>query len=325
MSFRLRIEHVETRGRETVIRGRLIEGCYFGPQTIRVKDTMGNERKAPILAHSLIEPKAWPVTADHETQLVLHLPPAPFDIDLNSPVEGLGSVALGKGSTDLASELSNPLFWGIFSDLHMASDTMEQPVRELLGLSEEEVNTYYKGVLEPLINSTAWPVFPLDIDGNRYVEIEWSGGAECQERVWIGAKASGERALLGYNSGHFSLPGLRPSELVWLLDRLRDTPAHPAAGLLLMPMCYLPEPNAPLTERLAGLCARIPGANPTLAGTAATSMIERCTVPAATWERKPRYGWCSSWAYSQRNPQSPMSILAEADFGFIDQFFCEVK
>src|SRR5262245_37092286 len=57
MSFRLRIEHVETRGRETVIRGRLIEGCYFGPQTIRVKDTMGNERKAPILAHSLIEPK----------------------------------------------------------------------------------------------------------------------------------------------------------------------------------------------------------------------------------------------------------------------------
>jgi len=46
-------------------------------------------------------------------------------------------------------------------------------------------------------------------------------------------------------------------------------------------------------------------------------------VPNAKWERRPHFGWCSNWQYSQRNPESPMSVLAEAEFGFIDQFWGE--
>jgi len=77
-------------------------------------------------------------------------------------------------------------------------------------------------------------------------------------------------------------------------------------------------------KKLATLCARIPGANLKLAGTMAANMIERQMVPDAKWERRPHFGWCSNWRYSQRNPESPMSVLTATEFGFIDQFFSEV-
>ena len=83
---------------------------------------------------------------------------------------------------------------------------IERPYEEFLGLSQDEVNGYHTQVLSPHIDSPAWPIFTLQIDSDRYVEIEYAGGAEYQDRVWIGSRASGQRALLGYNSGHFSLP-----------------------------------------------------------------------------------------------------------------------
>jgi hypothetical protein len=88
MSFRLQIDNVENLGGETCIRGRLIEGAYFGPQSIRVKDSTGKSRTATILSHELINPQDWPVTADHGTQLVLHIAKSssPFIIDAGSPV-----------------------------------------------------------------------------------------------------------------------------------------------------------------------------------------------------------------------------------------------
>ena len=327
MSFRLRIESIENLGGEVRIRTRLIEGVYFGPQSIRLKDTMGNWRTAIIVGHTLINPQDWPVTADHHTQLELSIatPRPPFAIDIDSPIEGMGSVALRQDSIDLSIELSNPLFWGNFSTLCMASEAIERPYEEFLGLSQNDVNNYYTDFLSPLLHSVAWPVFPLEIDSDRYVEVEWASGVEFQDRVWIGSRASAHRALLGYDSGHFSLPGLRPNELVWLLERLGQTSAHPASGLLLVSMCYVPEPDTLLTERLTSLCARIPGARFELAGTMAANMVERQLAPAgARWERKAGLGWCSTWMYSQRNPQSPMSVLSEAEFGFIDQFFSEV-
>jgi len=326
MSFRLRIDSVKYLGSETLICGRLIEGAYFGPQYVRLKDTAGNEWTTTILSHRLISPEGWPVTADHDSQLQLNVstPSPPFAIDTRSPLEGLGNVTFRKGCIDLSRELSDPLFWGNFCDLHMASESIERPHEDFLGLSQDEVNSYYTQVLSPYFESPTWPIFPLQIDSDRYVEIEYAGGAEYQDRVWIGSRISGQRALLGYTSGHFSLPGLRPIELIWLLARLEQIATCPASGLLLAPMCYLSEANALLTEKITTLCARIPGANSRLAGTMAANMVERQMVPNAKWERRPHIGWCSNWQYSQRNPESPMSVLAEADFGFIDQFFSEV-
>jgi hypothetical protein len=325
MSFSLRIDSVENLGSETLICGRLTKGAYFGPQYVRLKDTAGNEKTTTILSHSLTSPEGWPVTADHDTQLQLYVrtPPPPFVVDTKSPLEGLGNVALRKDGIDLSKELSDPLFWGSFSVLHMDSESIERPYEGFLGLSEDEVNGYYTQALSPYIDSPTWPIFPLQIDSDRYVEIEYAGGAEYQDRVWIGSRTSRQRALLGYNSGHFSLPGLRPSELIWLLDRLEQITAYPAAGLLLVPMCYLPQRDPLLTEKLATLCARIPGANSRLAGTMAANMVELKVVPDAKWERRPHFGWCSNWQYSQRNPESPMSVLAEAEFVFINQFFAE--
>src|SRR5262245_48890270 len=283
MSFRLCIDKIENRGSETIITGRLIDGAYFGPQSIRLTDMTGTVHTASILTHGLIDPKGWPVTAEHDTQLQLYIatPAAPFTIDPKCPIEGVGHVAPRRDSIDLSKELVNPLLWGSFSALHMTSEAIECPYEDFLGLSRDEVNGYYNDFLSPLVDSPTWPIFPLEIDSDRYVEIEWAGGSEYQDRVWIGSTVSGRPALLGYDSGHFSLPGLRPSELVWLLDRLDQKKVHPASGLLLLPMCFLPKPDIPLTKRLAELCARVPGARSQLAETMATNMIEHLVVPDA--------------------------------------------
>jgi hypothetical protein len=77
---------------------------------------------------------------------------------------------------------------------------------------------------------------------------------------------------------------------------------------------------------LANLCARIPGAKVELANLMAANMVERQVAEAnARWEWRAGLGWCSTCPYSQRNPQSAMSILSEADFGFIDLFFSDVR
>src|SRR5262249_23293940 len=87
MSFHLRIDGIENRGNETCIRGRLIEGAYFGPQYIRLKDTTGNDRIAAIVSHGMTGALNWRFTADHDTQLELYIatPDPQFSIDPNSP------------------------------------------------------------------------------------------------------------------------------------------------------------------------------------------------------------------------------------------------
>jgi hypothetical protein len=327
MSFRLRIDRAESLGGETRIHGVLVEGAYFGPQYVRFTSATGIVATATIVSHELIEPRAWPITARADARVVLYLasPDPHVAMDAGGVIEGLGSVLLRSEAVDLSGELSNPLFWGNFAVLHMDSDAFERPDKDLLGLYPDNVDGYYTDVISPLIDSSAWPIFQLEIDGDRYVEAEWAGGAEYQNRLWIGSKASGQRALLGYNSGHFSLPGLRPSELVGLIEMLERGKAHPAAGLLLAPLCYLPAPEARLTGRLADLCARIPGVQAGHAATLACNLTARLVVPDAVWERRPDLGWCSTSPYSQRNPESAMSVLSEVDFRFIRQFLADVR
>src|SRR5262245_41174144 len=163
MSFRLRVDSTENLGSETCIRGRLTEGAYFGPQYIRLKDKTGEDRIATIVSHGMTGAMNWPVTADHDTQLELYITTSDphFSIDPNSPIEGLGSVLPRRDSIDLSNELSNPLFWGSFSILYMASESTEQPYEDFLALRQDEVNSYYTDFLEPLINSATWPIFPL--------------------------------------------------------------------------------------------------------------------------------------------------------------------
>ena len=124
MSFRLRIDSVANVGSETLIRGQLIKGAYFGPQRVRLTDTAGNERITTISTHGLINPEGWPVTANHNTQLELYVrtPSPQFAIDTTCPLEGLGNVALRKDAIDLSRELSDPLFWANFSLLDVDSE-----------------------------------------------------------------------------------------------------------------------------------------------------------------------------------------------------------
>jgi hypothetical protein len=328
MSFRLRIDGIEDLGGETRIRGRLLDGTFSGAESIRLQDASGRQWTAPIIGVEMSNTRGWPVTADHDALLDLYIltPASPFAINIDAPVESLGGVIPRLDGIDLTRELSNPLFWANFATLYMHSEEMEDPADDFFpGLAGNDVGNYYKDFLCPLIEGETWPIFPLEIDGNRYAEIEWAGGAEDQYRLWIGSRTSNRRALLGYFSAHHSLPGLRHAELVWLLDRLEQADIHPASGLLLVPICDLPEPNASLVERVASLCTRIPGAKIELAGIMAANMVAHLVIPEATWERRPSFGWCSNYELSQRNPQGFMSVLSEAEFKFIDQFFAEVE
>ena len=103
MSFRLRVNSTENLGDETCIRGRLIEGAYFGLQYIRLKDKTGKERVTTILSHGMTGALNWPVTADHDTQLELYIatPEPHFVIDMSTPIEGLCSVLPRRDSIDL--------------------------------------------------------------------------------------------------------------------------------------------------------------------------------------------------------------------------------
>jgi sucrose-6-phosphate hydrolase SacC (GH32 family) len=56
----------------------------------------------------------------------------------------------------------------------------------------------------------------------------------------------------------------------------------------------------------------------------AANVVENLVTPEAMWEHRTGIGWCSNWDYSQRNPESFMSVLSEADFRFIELFFREV-
>jgi hypothetical protein len=50
-----------------------------------------------------------------------------------------------------------------------------------------------------------------------FVEHEFSAGVEYQFRSWIGGPGDAAPVLMGYESGHFSLPAFRLEEIDALL------------------------------------------------------------------------------------------------------------
>src|SRR5262245_22041094 len=94
MSFTLRIDDIVDLHEETCIRGRLVTGAYSGPQAIRLTGRTGARRTARIVRHALTGAVGWPIVPDHYVRLGLYIdtPGAPFFINPNSLVEGIGDV-----------------------------------------------------------------------------------------------------------------------------------------------------------------------------------------------------------------------------------------
>jgi len=93
-----------------------------------------------------------------------------------------------------------------------------------------------------------------------------------------------------------------------------------AAPLLWLSTAYFDDSGVDAEALAAEPVTRIPGAS-TDAAAMAPALVQNMSFPALEWRFDPARGWINHGDYSQRNPESRLSILTSADFAFISRFF----
>lgn len=321
MPFTLKVIGTERRDGELVLRGHLVEGAYFGPEQILLRTLDGREYPSYIHTHGMEFPEDWPVLPEHRNTvliLTVQTPPeevAPPEIEI-AVVKGVGAVEQAARRVDISAALDEKEFWASELDLHFTSEDVDDPGFEWLGVPPEASNEWYKTRIQQPILEGVWPYVRVELPSSRYIELEFAGGVQYQDRVWIGDGAGTRRVLLGYHSGHFSLPALRVEEVSWLA-RATDSAA---SNLLWLATAYVQEgvESLAFATRLA---SRLPGILPDNAGAAAAALIDNLTFERLKWVEDGKLGWINNSSYSQRNPKSKLSVLKQADFTYIREFF----
>ena len=323
MPFKLKISSVEYCGSEIAVSGRLVAGAYAGPEAVIIRGQDGTSITAPVTHHSLYLPKDWPVLPSHDTILTLSIdaPTSAFRVDESQPVIGRGTVFENSNRTDISHVLSDRVFWAMQLSLSLGSEDVEEPNEAYFGVSTDEINNYYRELIDSKFGAGVWPYIRLPLDEARFAELEFAASIEYQDRFWIGDTRVSRRVLLGYHSGHFSLPAFRFEEILWFHDVLGRSPTTRAATALLMSACYLQDPPSRAGELATELFSQLPGVKPGVAASMAKVFLENLTVPELRWEQNYRLSWINNWIYSQRNPKSTMSVLNQEDFDFIEKFF----
>jgi hypothetical protein len=316
MPFRLRVLKVEYAAPDISISGELIEGAYGGPQAVSLCARGGQWSTVPVTHHELLFPKGWPAVTGDGATLILHVPaPSPeFLLDDSQLVIGRGALYMNSNRRDITDSLPEPGFWAVQLWLYLQSAEIQNPPEMCWGLSKEQANGEYARFIEQHWKAGAWPYIRLPVDDHRYVEIEYSAGVEYQRRIWIG-NLDGRRVILGYDSGHFSLPAFRMDELLVLANHLT---VHPSAPLLLLPGVYLESEDLCPTEQVTQWLAKVPGVQVEIIPLMAKALFT--VVPKVLWESDDTYGWTNNSKYSQRNPKSSMSTLSSDDYQFIREF-----
>lgn len=316
MPFTLKPTCVDTRPKETVIHGRVQTGAFFGPENMVVCSNDGREVISHIQQYEMEYPEGWPVLPEHvKTIVILHIPKIPkgFSPEI---IKGIGTIDLGTELVDVSHYLEAPEFWAMQAILHASSEDIEDPAYNYFGLPQALVDDWYDANITALQLAGQWPCIRVPLSDSKYIEMEMSAGVEHQDRIWIGENSTLHRVLLGYYSGHFSLPALRISEIIWLACQ---TPAS-ATPLLWLSQTYICNNPAPL-DFILNLVSRIPGIVKSQIGLMAQTLIENLTVSGLLWTVHHDWGWVNNWEYSQRNPKSHLSILSPADFSIIRGFF----
>jgi hypothetical protein len=322
MPFKLKISSVEYQDAEIAISGRLVEGAYAGPEAVIIHGQDRTSITTPVTQHSLYLPENWPVLPSHDTILTLSIdaPSSSFRVDESQPVIGLGTVFENSNRIDISHVLSDGVFLAMQLSLSLESEDVEDPNETYFGISTDEINNYYRELIHSKFDAGVWPYIRLPLDEARYVELEFAASIEYQDRFWIGDSRVPHRVLLGYNSGHFSLPAFSFEEILWFHGVLDSSPANRAATTLLMTACYLQDPGR-AGELTTELFSQLPGVKPGVAASMAKEFLEKLTVPELCWEQNSRLWWINNSIYSQRNPKSTMSLLDHEDFDFIEKFF----
>ena len=316
MPFTFQPLQVKREGSELELRGRLLTGAYFGPELVVVRSKDGNELDRNILGHSMEYPDDWPVLPEHSnTILILHIHAVPPDFE-PALLTGVGSVAPGTERIDITDALVEPEFWAMQANLHFASEDVDDPGLEWLGVESDSANDWYESRIKSHILVGRWPYVRVALPSSRFIELEMACDVEYQDRIWIGQQTETHRVLLGYHSGHFSLPALRATEL----SLIATETDFGASNLLWLSATYLDKSAdfLALTERFV---SQVPGLLRSKRAAMSETILNNMVVEDLQWTHDPSIGWINNWRYSQRNPASGMSILKPEDFAYIQQFF----
>jgi hypothetical protein len=319
MPFEMTITRVQQGAGELALSGRIVEGAYFGPELVRVPNAAGEDVELWVSHHSMTGKLAWPVEPSHDVTLTLSVrPPRGLKVDTRRRVVGLGCVLMNTKRHDITDALADPRFWAVVLGRHLQSDEgEEEPEEAFFGLTHDVLTAYHEEVFHRRYHQGTWPFVRLPVDRTRSIELEFAASVERQQRFWVGVGE--ERTLCGYDSGHFSLPAFRLEEVAWLLEQPGFAPR--AGALLLLSGCFVNEATAELRRLVTPLLEAVPGASRARVPEMAAAFVEGRVVDGLAWTRDPERGWVNNWVYSQRNPQSRLSVLGEGDFEIIDEFF----
>jgi hypothetical protein len=267
--FRFKPSSVARVGNELELRGRIMSGAFFGPENAILRSATGDECRTHIHSHGMEYPEAWPVLPQHRTVLILRIPlPRPgFDV---SELVGQGTVGPASERVDVTRVLDEPEFWAIQASRHLAAEEVDDPGFEWFGVPSDVASEWYESTIDCHIRSGVWPYIRIDLPGDRYIELEMAGGVEYQDRVWIGTSSGASRVLLGYHSGHFSLPALRINEVMWLTSKTALGPAN----LLWLTTAYVGAEDSP-PSIATEVASRVNGVRPGKAKVISNALLEQ--------------------------------------------------
>lgn len=314
MPFRMQVASVQTQDHDITISGQLSQGSYIGPEAVQLGGKDGRRVQSRVTRHEILHPADWPVVPGDGSTLVLTVahPGSGFELDTTHPVIGMGNVVLNSNRIDISEMLADPAFWAIWMPLHLECKELPEPARAW-GITAEEASTKYLAIYQSHWNAGVWPFVRFAIGHNRYAEIEYSAGIDYQNRIWIGDSET--RVLLGYDSGHFSFPALRLQEVLQIAEKVPGP-----NSLLLLAGAYLQQAETLPADQVASWLRRSPGFQVRYLD-AVVSELAKYVVKDLRWHFTETHGWINNSKYSQRNPDSPMSILSTEDFSLIREFF----
>jgi hypothetical protein len=305
------------------VSGRLNSGRYFGPEDAELVLKDGRVIRTQIGFTGATTPRNWPILPEHDTVLHFELPGcADCSIFQGAILRGIGFAAPATGGRLLANSwLDTPVFWALHYYLLSRGEDRDETelAEELFGIPSQVINDYYMERFVSDKQIMPWPYFTVPIDGGRFIEVEYAASAECQTRFKLGDEQGA--ITVGYESGHFSLPSLRWTELMQIANACSGTKHRCQSVLLLFPGIYLNEAEGVDASRELEACF----VKLQLFDHSNRSQLARNVVANRTgnrsWRQDPQFGWLCDGIYAQRNPKSQLSNLRAEEFTRIKRFF----
>lgn len=331
MPFTLRVKRVESNGEAALIVGDLESGCYFGPEEIAVPLKGGRSLKTVVTTMNATGLKGWPILPEHGSMLTLGVSARiqPSDIGIGELAKGFGfSTPAEEMFRDANELLQDPRFWSTHYSEHLVDQETGQEPDELIphffGHAATQTDVFFQRYL---INQKTFPRFTKRLPNQFSVEVSYTDGPEFQVRYGIRRSAE-QPILLGYQSGHFSLPAFRWEEINQICQSYLAIDGNRSAAeclLLLLPAIYVcAEDSHDVIRQGVASAWRDLGIISTDVDRLARNIVTSLTVGSHRWTQHPRYGWISNNCNCQRNPESKLSVMPETGWAEISSFFSAI-